>query len=106
MKKMFGKSFCIIAAVCLFFAPSAWGETIKVGALLAVTGPSSFLGGPEANTLEMLVQEINAKGGINGNKIELFLKDTAGNPEKAISLAKQLLEEDKVVAVLGPSSSG
>ena len=106
MKKIIGKSLCALAAACLMTAAPVWAENIKIGALLAVTGPASFLGGPEARTLEMLVEEANAKGGINGNKIELLVKDTAGNPEKAISLAKQLLEEDKVLAVVGPSSSG
>lgn len=85
---------------------SALAETIKVGAILAVTGPASFLGGPEARTLEMLVDEVNKKGGINGNKIELIIKDSGANPEKAISFAKQLIEEEKVVAVIGPSTSG
>ena len=106
MKKILGKSLCALTAACLMTAGPVWAETIKVGALLAVTGPASFLGGPEARTLEMLVEEANAKGGIGGNKIELLVKDTAGNPEKAISLAKQLLEEEKVLAVVGPSSSG
>ncbi len=106
MKRILGKTLCAFAATCLLSAPSVWAENIKVGALLAVTGPSSFLGGPEARTLEMMVEQANAKGGINGKKIELVLKDTAGNPEKAISLAKQLLEEENVLAVLGPSSSG
>jgi branched-chain amino acid transport system substrate-binding protein len=71
-----------------------------------VTGGASFLGGPESRTLEMMVQEINATGGINGNKIELIVKDSAGDPEKAISFAKQLIEEDKVFAIIGPSTSG
>ena len=106
MKNIFGKSLCTLAAACLMTAAPVLAEDIKLGALLAVTGPASFLGGPEARTLEMLVEEANAKGGINGNKIELLLRDTAGNPEKAISLAKQLIEEDKVLAVVGPSSSG
>ena len=106
MKKMLGKTLCAFAAISMLSVPVAWAETLKIGALLAVTGPSSFLGGPEARTLEMLVEQVNAKGGINGNKVELLLKDTAGNPEKAISLAKQLLEEEKVLAVVGPSSSG
>lgn len=106
MKKMLSKTLCAFAAACLLSAPSVWAENIKVGALLAVTGPASFLGGPEAHTLEMLVEQVNAKGGINGKKVELLVKDTAGNPEKAISLAKQLLEEENVLAVLGPSSSG
>lgn len=81
-------------------------ETVKVGAILAVTGPASFLGGPEARTLEMLVEQTNAAGGINGKKVELVIKDSGGNPEKAISFAKQLIEEEQVVAVLGPSTSG
>ncbi|EKD39208.1 MAG: hypothetical protein ACD_75C00474G0001, partial [uncultured bacterium] len=106
MKKVLGMSLCAFAAACLLSVPSVRAENIKVGALLAVTGPASFLGGPEARTMEMLVEQVNAKGGINGNKVELLVKDTAGNPEKAISLAKQLLEEDNVLAVLGPSSSG
>ena len=106
MKKILGKTLFVVAATCLLLAPSVWAENIKIGALLAVTGPASFLGGPEAHTLEMLVEQVNAQGGINGKKIDLLLKDTAGNPEKAISLAKQLLEEENVVAVVGPSSSG
>jgi branched-chain amino acid transport system substrate-binding protein len=81
-------------------------ETIKVGAILAVTGGASFLGAPEARTLEMLVEEANAKGGIKGNKIELIVKDSGGSPEKAISFAKQLIEEDKVFAIIGPSTTG
>ncbi|MBI9108807.1 MAG: ABC transporter substrate-binding protein [Spirochaetales bacterium] len=81
-------------------------ETIKIGALFAVTGGASFLGAPEAKTAEMVVENINAAGGINGKKIELIIKDTAANPEKAISFAKQLIEEDKVIAIIGPSTSG
>ncbi len=106
MEKILSRILGTFAAACLLSAPSVWAENIKVGALLAVTGPASFLGGPEARTLEMLAEQVNAKGGINGKKVELLMKDTAGNPEKAISLAKQLLEEDNVLAVLGPSSSG
>lgn len=79
---------------------------IKVGALFSVTGPSSFLGGPEARTAEMLVEEINAKGGVQGHKIQLVIKDTLGDPEKALSFAKQLIEEDNVFAIIGPSTSG
>jgi branched-chain amino acid transport system substrate-binding protein len=91
--------------VALTVSPAA-AKDIKVGAILAVTGPASFLGAPEAKTLEMLVEEINAKGGVNGNKIDLIIKDSGGSPEKAISFAKQLIEEDKVFAIIGPSTSG
>jgi len=87
-------------------APALADEPIKVGALLAVTGPASFLGAPEARTLEMLAEELNAQGGIGGRKIQLVVKDTGGSPEKAISFAKQLIDEEKVFAIVGPSTSG
>lgn len=86
--------------------PAALAGTIKVGAIFAVTGPAAFLGGPEARSAEMVVEKINKSGGINGNTIELIVKDSAGSSEKAVSFAKQLIEEDKVVAIIGPSTSG
>lgn len=105
MKKFASKLLMAVVAVSLCAAP-AFAENIKIGAILAVTGGASFLGGPEARSLEMMVEEINAKGGVNGNKIELIIKDSAASPEKAISFAKQLIEEDKVLAIIGPSTSG
>jgi branched-chain amino acid transport system substrate-binding protein len=102
LSKLAALAACVIA----LSATSAPAGTIKVGAILAVTGPASFLGAPEAKTLEMLVEDINAKGGINGNKVELVIKDSGASPEKAVSFAKQLIEEEKVFAILGPSTSG
>ena len=74
--------------------------------MLAVTGPAAFLGAPEAKTLQMLVDETNARGGIKGKKVELIIKDSGASPEKAISFAKQLIEEEKVFAIIGPTTSG
>ncbi len=105
MKQFASKILMAVVALSLFAVP-AIAETIKIGAILAVTGPASFLGGPEARTLEMLVEEVNANGGINGNKIELIIKDSAASPEKAISFTKQLIEEENVLAIIGPSTSG
>ena len=95
-----------LAIVAMCVAPALAADTIKIGAILAVTGPASFLGAPEAKTLEMLTEELNAKGGIGGKKIELIIKDSGASPEKAISFAKQLIEEEKVFAIIGPSTSG
>lgn len=94
------------AAVMMAAVPAVMAETVKVGAILAVTGPASFLGAPEARTLEMLADETNKAGGIDGKQVEIIIKDTGANPEKAISFAKQLIEEEQVVAVIGPSTSG
>jgi branched-chain amino acid transport system substrate-binding protein len=96
----------VVCAVLVAAGPAAAADTIKVGAILAVTGPAAFLGAPEAKTLEMLTEQVNAKGGVKGMKVELLIKDSAGDAEKALSLAKQLVEEEKVFAVLGPSTSG
>jgi branched-chain amino acid transport system substrate-binding protein len=79
---------------------------IKIGALFAVTGPASFLGEPEKNTLELLVKEANAKGGIKGSKIELVIYDTGGDVTKAVQLANKLIKNDHVSAIVGPSTTG
>lgn len=101
--KLFAVALLVAATAA---APAFAKDTIKIGAVLAVTGPASFLGAPEARTLEMLVDDVNKKGGIDGHKVELIIKDTGASPEKAISFAKQLIEEDKVFAIIGPSTSG
>jgi branched-chain amino acid transport system substrate-binding protein len=106
VKKFLNAVLASLLAGAFILPATALAETIKVGAILAVTGGASFLGGPEARTLEMLVDDLNAKGGVDGNKVELIIKDSGGNPEKAISFAKQLIEEDKVFAIIGPSTSG
>jgi branched-chain amino acid transport system substrate-binding protein len=98
----------LVAALAVAAAalPAAAAEPVKIGALLSVTGPASFLGAPEARTLEMLAADLNARGGIDGRKVQLIVKDTAGNPEKAISFAKQLIDEEQVFAIIGPATSG
>jgi branched-chain amino acid transport system substrate-binding protein len=105
MKKL-ALAAAVLGLTAAFPSLAAEKEPLKVGALLAVTGPAAFLGAPEARTLEMLVEELNAKGGVDGRKIQLIVKDTGGNPEKAVSFAKQLIEEDQVFAIVGPATSG
>ncbi len=92
----------VLSATICIAAPG----TIKIGALFSVTGPPSFLGEPERNTAKMEVDEINAKGGINGKKIELIVYDTTGDATKAVQAANRLIKEDKVVAIIGPSTTG
>jgi len=93
-------------ALALSASNAAAAETVRIGAILSVTGPAAFLGAPEARTLEMLVAQLNASGGIRGRQVELLVKDSGGSPEKAVSFAHQLIDEDKVFAILGPSTSG
>jgi branched-chain amino acid transport system substrate-binding protein len=79
---------------------------IKIGSVLSVTGPASFLGDPEKKTLEIYIDEINAKGGVNGQKLQLIVYDDAGNANNARTFATRLVEEDKVVAIVGGSTTG
>jgi len=79
---------------------------IKIGALFSVSGPASFLGLPEKNTLEMEVEKINKSGGINGEKIKLYIYDTKGNDAETRKKFLRLVNKDKVIAVIGPTRSG
>ena len=99
---------CLAALLAGLCCPTvaAAGEPIKIGAIFAVTGGASFLGGPESKTAEMLAEDINAKGGVLGSPVKIIVRDSEGSPEKATAFAKQLIEEDKVVAIIGPSTSG
>jgi branched-chain amino acid transport system substrate-binding protein len=93
-------------SVMLLTAVAFAAEPLKIGALFSVTGPPSFLGEPERNTAQMVVDEINKSGGIKGRKLELVIYDTAGDATKAVQLANKLIKDDNVVAIIGPSTTG
>jgi len=95
-----------VFALCALLSASPVSAQIKIGAVLSVTGPASFLGDPEKKTLEIYVNEINAKGGVNGQKLQLIVYDDAANADTARTFATRLVEEDKVVAVVGGSTTG
>ncbi|UCF90538.1 MAG: ABC transporter substrate-binding protein [Desulfobacterales bacterium] len=78
-------------------------ETIRIGSL----GPVQLVPGIGIhNAAQMAVEEINAAGGIHGKKLELFIGDTEGKPEKGITAMKKLVLEDKVDVLVGCYSSG
>jgi branched-chain amino acid transport system substrate-binding protein len=94
------------AALALIAGPAVAQEPIKIGAFLSVTGGAAFLGDPEQKTLELYVDKINAAGGVLGRKLQLVSYDSAGDSEKARTFAKRLIEEDKVDAIVGGSTTG
>jgi branched-chain amino acid transport system substrate-binding protein len=110
MGKRSAKSVGILIAVlalCISGAANAANTpTIKVGAIFAVTGGASNVGAPEANTVKMFVEKINQSGGVNGYKIEIIVKDSENRPENAVSLARQLIDKENVLAIIGPSTTG
>jgi branched-chain amino acid transport system substrate-binding protein len=71
-----------------------------------VTGPASFLGEPEKKTLEIYVDEINRQGGVNGERLDLIIYDDGGDANNARTFATRLVEEDKIVAMVGGTTTG
>ena len=106
------KHLAIAAALALplsglsIYSPALAQQTVKIGSVLSVTGPASFLGEPEDKTLRMYVDKINAAGGVAGKKIELVIYDDGGDANKARTFATRLIEDDKVVAMVGGSTTG
>ncbi len=96
----------VVFLLILTASISSAAGTIKIGALFSVTGPPAFLGEPERNTAKMVVDSINKAGGIKGQKLELVVYDTAGDSTKAVQMATKLIKDDKVVAIIGPSTTG
>ncbi len=99
------KSTLAVSALAMMAANPAAAE-IRLGAVLSVTGPASFLGDPELKTLEMLVEEVNAQGGINGEEVVLIHYDDGGDANRARTFATRLVEDDEVAAVIGGSTTG
>ena len=99
------KTILTTTALALAFAAPALAE-IRIGASISATGPAAFLGDPEMKTLEMLVEDLNAKGGINGEEITLVAYDDGGDPNKARTFATRLIEDDEVVAIIGGTTTG
>lgn len=80
-------------------------DVYKIGGIFSVTGRASFLGDPEKKTMEMMVEQINAAGGIDGHMLEAVIYDSEGDPAKAVSAVNKLIHKDQVIAIIGPSTT-
>lgn len=76
-------------------------DTIKVGVIADQTGPLAPLGGAQANTAVLVVDDINAAGGILGRRVELIIEDSASDDPQAAVKAAKLVQQDNVAVVLG-----
>ena len=77
------------------------GDTIKVGVLVAKTGPAAPYGAEEAAAIGAVADKVNSEGGINGKDIELVVKDSKTDATEAARLARQMILDDGVVAIIG-----
>jgi branched-chain amino acid transport system substrate-binding protein len=99
-------TFCLILVWSVVPAIAAEKSAYKVGAVFSVTGGASFLGEPEKKTVEMIEEEINSKGGINGHPLEVIVYDDETDATKCVLAVKRLIDKDKVSVIIGPSTSG
>ncbi len=91
-----------------FAGTPAWAaaKPYKIGAVLSITGVASFLGEPEKKTMEMIADEVNKSGGINGHPIQLIIYDDESDATKCNLAVKKLIKRDQVPVILGPTRSG
>ncbi len=110
MKKVSKVLAMLLAGTMLTAAVTGCGgeksaDTIKIGANLEMTGGSASYGISSKNAIEIALNDINAKGGINGKKLELIVADNKSEAAEATNAMQKLVSQDNVVAVIGPNLS-
>ena len=92
-------------AVLLGSTAFAQAEDLVIGFTMAKTGPFVSLANTNEIAVDMAVDEINAAGGVNGNKIKVVKFDSAGDPKQAVLAVQQFAQDNAALAVVGPFSS-
>ena len=97
----------LCATLALAFAMSdAQAQDIRIGGLLETSGFIASLGGPGVDGVNLAIEQVNSAGGINGRKVQFINVNSESDNTKTVSGAKRLIEQEKVVAIIGPMSSG
>lgn len=98
---MTARAFVIAAAIGLALAAPARADTIKLGVVQPLTGSVAYNGTSFVNGAKLAADEINAKGGVLGSKIELVIEDGQCQPDKSVSAAEKLIQKDQVLVLMG-----
>ncbi len=91
----------LAAATAFVVTPANAQETLKLGVVTVLSGQSAKAGESIVRGLAIAVDEINAKGGVLGKKLELVVRDDESNPAKGAVAARELVQREKVVAFFG-----
>src|SRR3977135_1600293 len=94
-----------MALAAALLGGAAEAQTIKIGVNEPLTGAVAASGNFVVNGAKIAADEINAKGGILGSKIELVIEDNKSNPTEAVAAAEKLIVRDKVPVMMGAWSS-
>ena len=101
----FSVLLCTLAFHTSSFAGPIAGKEIKIGAVCPITGHGANVGKREAIGAQAAVDVINARGGVNGVPLKLYIEDTASNPQEAVNAVRKLAGDHKVLAIVGPHYS-
>ena len=104
---MHRRTLLILLAVAIVAVPGAAGaqKPIKVGMPMPLSGPPALFGDPATKGAQMFVDEINAKGGVLGRKLELVTRDSKGDANEAVRQARELILKDNVDFLVGTLTS-
>jgi branched-chain amino acid transport system substrate-binding protein len=96
----------LLAACAIFISGSAEAQkSIRIGYPVILSGPGALIGEPSLKGAQMFVEEINAKGGVLNRKIELVVRDTKGNADEAVRVARDLILRENVDFLFGTLTS-
>jgi branched-chain amino acid transport system substrate-binding protein len=96
----------LLAAGCAASeAPARDGNKIPIGVNVELTGPASLLGASYKNAVDLIVGDINRQGVLGGRQIELIVRDNRSDPAEATRVAKNLWDNERIVAMVGPGTS-
>jgi branched-chain amino acid transport system substrate-binding protein len=101
------RGIALLAAgvVALSVGPAQAQKPIRIGYPVILSGPGALIGEPSLKGAQMFVEEINAKGGVLGRKIELVIRDTKGNADEAVRVARDLILRENVDFLFGTLTS-
>ncbi len=99
----------LLVAGLALLPTQAWAQSntapIKIGVILALSGPAASYGASERRGIEAITEKVNAEGGVNGRKIEIVIRDSKTNPTEAARLANQMISDDGVIAIVGGTTT-
>lgn len=93
-------------AIAALAATHAWADDIKIGATAPLSGPQAMFGEALFNGADIYLDEINAAGGINGQKLVLERQDDKADPKEGTLVAQKFCDDSSIVALIGPLNSG
>ena len=105
MKRAWAAMIVLVGVVAAGAGPARSQDVIKIGAFGPMTGGAAGNGQSMREAIDLVVDDVNASGGLLGRKIQVIYGDDAGKPEQAVSIVKRFIAADQVTVIIGGISS-